>query len=483
MSSLRGCFQGTPGPPPSFITAGERADFLRSNSNEEANEEPPRCVELLRTRELNELWRRRPHDVPVFSDQSFRCHAGLKFALFQARCATYVRIGPAGIECVASLVNDRFDNCWALSPDFVERGMATANLPPHAWWRNGPLLCNQMPPGLWSDGYLPQLWELLHAAVQRFPDIGPCEFLLNKRDAPLLPRHMTFSPKLLREVHRLLPGLTPKDLDDGMAEGTEGKTLTSAHLLPVLSQYTDPLHHDDIPIPTVAEYELATGRFYLHAGRGPPMMDTPGRPLHERRPTAFFRGSATGYGVTAQTNPRLRAVLLSYQWARDPRRRGKLDARLTGLNQRPKIQPNGRLLQIDPRRVLPSACTRNLHRNRVSYTTMMDYRFLLYIDGNSGADRLAAYLKSGSVVLIVAPQAPPVQLLSSLVPWVHFVPVARDLTDLEETIDFLREHPEVCTRIVREAQAVYEATCNVDAIVERMAVALRHAQHKYGTSP
>lgn len=471
MTSLRGCFRGTPGPPPSFITANERAAFLSAPEGDDA---PPRCVELLRAREVNELWRRRPHDVPAFADQSFRCHAGLKFALFHARCATYVRIGSGGIECVASLVNDRFDNCWALAPDFVDRGLATANLPPHAWWRNGPLLCNQMPPDLWSDGYLPQLWELLHAAVQRFPDIGPCEFLLNKRDAPLLPRrHAAFSPAFLREVHRLLPGLSPAD---GLADG---EALTPGHLLPVLSQYADPLRHDDIPIPTVAEYELATGRFYLHAGRAPPAVPRAGRPLSERKPIAFFRGSATGYGVTAQTNPRLRAVLLSYQWARDPRRRGKLDARLTGLNRRPKIQPDGRLAQIDPGTVLPPACTRNLARNRVSYAAMMEHRFLLYMDGNSGADRLAAYLKSGSVVLVVEPRAPPVQLLSSLVPWVHFVPVAHDLADLEETIDFLRAHPDVCERIVREALAIYEATCTEDAVVERMAAALRHAQHKY----
>ena len=466
-SSLTGRF-GHYRVPPSFTTRSDRDRFLNEMRTD-------RCVRLLRPSELMELWFQRS---AVAGPGLFRCHVGMKFALHQVSRATYVRLDSSGITCMASLANDSFANGWTLDDAFVEEGRATSNIPPTGWWRNGPLLCNQVPENLWGDGYLPQLWEMIDAAVSAGP-VPACEFLLNKRDAPLLPEDFAPSQPFAREVHRLMPGLSPACLPLGRPPATTSPAslgFPSLPSLPVLSQYVGD-DDVDIPIPTVAEYELATGRYYLLPGHAPPFIGT-GRPLLSRRPVAFFRGSATGYGVTAQTNPRLGLVLRSYEWSRLPGKRGKLDARLTGLNRRPKIQPDGSLRSLDPSTVLPRACVSHVRRNRVSYAAMQAYRYILYVDGNSGADRLAAYLASGSVILAVDPRAPRVQLFGYLRPWVHYVPVKWDLSDLEARIDWCRAHPDACLRIVVAAARCYGSFCTVDAIVERTRAAIRRAANQ-----
>ena len=469
MTSLEGRF-GDYRCPPSFTARDERDAFADETRFE-------RSVKLVTPDALHLLWRRRPHEDPDFHDASFRCHVGLKFALYNARCATYVRLERGRVACIASLVNDKYANGWQLGAADDALGLRTANIPPGAWWRNGPLLCNQLDPALWSDGYLPQLWEMIQRAAEHYR-LGPCEFLLNKRDAPLLAGDMFVTPAFRRQVGRLLPGLPASCLSSAEFKSEADGAGENLPMLPVLSQYVDPVEQSDIHIPTVAEYELATGRFYLHGGRSPPLVGA-GKPLGERRPTAFFRGSATGYGVTPDSNPRLGLVERSYRWSRDARRRHKLDARLTGLNRRPKFQPDGTLAELDPT-CLPPACVQKVYRNRVTYETMQTYRYLLYVDGNSGADRLAAYLASGSVVLIVEPRAPPVQLLQHLTPWVHYVPIRWDLEDLEARIDWCRANPRGCVRLVAEARRAYQAHCTEAAILERVAAAIRRATNQDG---
>lgn len=46
------------------------------------------------------------------------------------------------------------------------------------------------------------------------------------------------------------------------------------------------------------------------------------RPWAEKEPTAFFRGTATGGGVTIETNQRLHISWLSHEWSKNPRLSG-----------------------------------------------------------------------------------------------------------------------------------------------------------------
>ncbi len=58
--------------------------------------------------------------------------------------------------------------------------------------------------------------------------------------------------------------------------------------------------------------------------------------VQSKKPTALFRGTATGGGVEAETNQRLKAAALSHEWGKEPAKAGLLDAAITGWNKRDK---------------------------------------------------------------------------------------------------------------------------------------------------
>ena len=62
----------------------------------------------------------------------------------------------------------------------------------------------------------------------------------------------------------------------------------------------------------------------------------------KKKSVCVFRGSATGCGITIDTNMRLKAAQLSYEWAKSGEFKNKdgdniLDAKLTSWNNKPKI--------------------------------------------------------------------------------------------------------------------------------------------------
>ena len=80
-----------------------------------------------------------------------------------------------------------------------------------------------------------------------------------------------------------------------------------------------------------------------------------------------------------------------------------------------------------------------------------DYRYLIDIEGNGYSGRLKLLLHAQRVVFL---QAYPWQewFMPLMQPYRHYVPVKRDLSDLIDRIEWLRQHPEVEAEIIREAQ-------------------------------
>ena len=62
----------------------------------------------------------------------------------------------------------------------------------------------------------------------------------------------------------------------------------------------------------------------------------------KKKSVCVFRGSATGCGITTDTNMRLKAAQLSYEWSKSDEFKNKedediLDVKLTSWNKKPKI--------------------------------------------------------------------------------------------------------------------------------------------------
>lgn len=86
------------------------------------------------------------------------------------------------------------------------------------------------------------------------------------------------------------------------------------------------------------------------------------------------------------------------------------------------------------------------------------YKYLVYVDGHCAACRYGFMMRLGSVILKVAPRqvADRMWYFPLLKPYHDHVPVAADLSDLEEKIAWCRAHDDECRQIGENAKKFYE---------------------------
>jgi hypothetical protein len=165
-----------------------------------------------------------------------------------------------------------------------------------------------------------------------------------------------------------------------------------------------------------------------------------GGPWAARRDQAVWRGATTGRLLTKANlfeNPR---VALAAYCADEP---DLFDVKLNVVVQVPEAE----------RADIEAALTaRGLLGGFMEMARFADYKFALHIDGNTSAAGFFEKFALGCCVLRVESLyeqwfEPRVQA------WTHFVPVARDFSDLTEILTFLMKHPALAERI---AQAGYE---------------------------
>lgn len=150
-------------------------------------------------------------------------------------------------------------------------------------------------------------------------------------------------------------------------------------------------------------------------------------PWGEKKPIVFWRGATTGISPTGLWSDLQRIKLCEI--ALSSTNREVFDVGLSGIVQLSKqdaveIEHLGYLKQFVPIKVSNS------------------YKYLIDVDGNSNAwSALFQKLLSGSVVLKVASQNNFRQwYYDDLIPWVNFVPVESDMSDLVEKVHWLLDH-------------------------------------------
>mmetsp|Transcript_7966 Transcript_7966/g.17453 ORF Transcript_7966/g.17453 Transcript_7966/m.17453 type:complete len:550 (-) Transcript_7966:4188-5837(-) len=93
---------------------------------------------------------------------------------------------------------------------------------------------------------------------------------------------------------------------------------------------------------------------------------------------------------------------------------------------------------------------RNNIVDRASPRLFCEYKFLLHCDGNTASWGLAQKFTTGSLVLWIESLHKYREFYYTLLkPWVHYVPVALDMLDLDEIHSCLRKKPEIASRIAK----------------------------------
>jgi hypothetical protein len=174
----------------------------------------------------------------------------------------------------------------------------------------------------------------------------------------------------------------------------------------------------------------------------------------DKKSKAVFRGSSTGVGTTIDTNARLKASFLTLSNS------DVLDAGITKWNLRPrKIQGKKYLETIDISN-LPFGLT-----NTLTLKEQSQYKYILNIDGHVSAYRLSIELSMGSVVLIVKSQYK-LWYSDLLEPYVHYVPVNEDLSNLIQQIKWCLNNDEKCKVIAENAKTFYKKYLNKNSLLD-----------------
>ena len=289
--------------------------------------------------------------------------------------------------------------------------------------------------------------------TQKVPDI---EFFINKRDFPILKQNRT------EPYESLFPTLN-----------TPLQSHSYSNYLPILSMSTTK-EFADIPIPTHDCWNTTSVISNIS--------------WDDKINKCVFRGSSTGKGTTIHNNIRLKLAYMDLT-------NSFLDVKITKWQNRVKVSDNQTLETIDLEFMKQLGLYTNdvfvdnygtyyqgsilktengfsiiklrngkiLHRVRknrirsIYYLSMEQqskYKFILHVPGNVCAFRLTKELSCGCCILLVKSKYY-LWYFGLLKPWIHYIPIKEDLSDLSEKIKWCQDNNEKCKQIAENAKHFY----------------------------
>lgn len=152
---------------------------------------------------------------------------------------------------------------------------------------------------------------------------------------------------------------------------------------------------------------------------------------------AVFRGSPTGCGYTPETNMRLKLFTMAQQMP------DELDVQLSGKEG----TIDTKSVKFDPKFGIGMLNTGFPPADK--FLTMVEqsnYKYMIHIDGNVNAYRLLYTMSTGSLLL---------RVMSDYTSWaepylkpnIHYIPISKDLSNLQDKIRWCKTHDKECKRI------------------------------------
>lgn len=312
-----------------------------------------------------------------------------------------------------------------------------------AWYANNCLIRYEYPINE-GDSNVSNVKDMLETlcSERKVPDL---EFFLNRRDFPQIMKNGT-------EAYDHIFG----DNQPLLSHNYE----TYA---PVLSMATTE-NNADIPIPTGDDWgRISAEESKFFAGCKTNQSHTEfSVKWKTRKPTAIFRGTSTGCGVTIDTNMRLKAAYISS--VTPVTDEGLLlDAGITKWQLRPRKLKGEKYLQtID----VPFVNKNGI--NLVPFMSLAEqatYKYLIHLDGHVSAFRLSLELSMGCCILI-ADSKYRLWFRNMLKPMVHYIPIKSDLSDLVDKIKWCRNNDKKCKEISKNAKEFYLKYLQKDGILD-----------------
>lgn len=239
-----------------------------------------------------------------------------------------------------------------------------------------------------------------------------------------------------------------------------GDSASSSTVLPVMAKARNLRSHKTIIFPS-----NMNSLFRDQLGKLQQLVqDSRDTPWAEKKEAVVWRGSCTGVRYdTSVPNTRVAFVHRWHNATKD-----KIDVALAS--------PCDRLPQ--PWR------TRYQHnswvQNKMSMNETLSYKYLLSLEGNDVATNLKWLLASSSVVFMPVPTASAWLMEDILVPYVHYIPVALDGSDLLEKLEWAQANDDKCQWISQQAtKYMDDMWLSPQAQADHAAIRLGMAQRYY----
>ena len=225
-------------------------------------------------------------------------------------------------------------------------------------------------------------------------------------------------------------------------------------LIPILAM-SGHKEYLDVPIPNYEDIAIIKGKTTWDDSKIE--LD-----FSKKKPLAVFRGGSTGCGWTAETNPRLRAVQLSKQYP------DLLDAQLTTITGQLKIHKTRRAGRINGKEFHVGS--------RIPFEEQSHYKYILHLDGNVGAYRLAQWMLLGSTILLQE-SGSTLWFQHLMKPWIHYVPIHDKLNDLVEKIKWCKSHESECKQMAEHARTLALQVLTKETLFRELGHAIKIARN------
>jgi|688.fasta_scaffold113091_3 hypothetical protein len=215
----------------------------------------------------------------------------------------------------------------------------------------------------------------------------------------------------------------------------------------IFSRSKIPSLHDDLLLPTRDYISLLSSSLYINAiaGKTDEIFSNTNEDWKLKKPMAIFRGSLTGNDQKI-TNTRMQSRILSLKYP------SYLDSKITETFKYYMFEPGIGAIhtKIDDTILYNNELPIDSKKNTLFFEEQIKYKYILHIDGFTAAWRLSKYMLSYSVILKV--DSPWVEhFYNDLKPWIHYIPIKSDLSDLIQRIEWCRENDNICETIAKNA--------------------------------
>lgn len=257
------------------------------------------------------------------------------------------------------------------------------------------------------------------------------EFFVNRRDNPLLRKDGNEAyTYLFGENHKLV--------------SHEYESYS-----PILSMCSSD-KHADVPIPTWDDWSRVMSEEGKYFPKSPVYRNEENvLEWSAKKPVAVFRGASTGMNVDQSGNARLHISLLSKEGKIDANDGLPfLDAGITKWNFRPRVSKSSGYLETieceDSIGTVPF----------MSLSEQSGHKYIIHIDGHVSAFRLSGELGTKSCILKVDSEYN-LWYSHALKPYVHYIPIRSDLSDIYSQIEWCKTHDNECKQIADNAYDFY----------------------------